>query len=86
MEELLKELKEKVGLSEEQAKKTFSTLVSFMKSKLPAGLSDNVEGLLSGKMDLSSMMSGLFGGSDKEGEAESGPLDALKNMFGGNEK
>jgi hypothetical protein len=76
MEALINELIEKAGLSKEQAERAVATTVHFVKSKLPAGLSDKVEGLMSGNLDLSS----LFGGGATGGS----PLDALKGMFGDN--
>jgi len=79
MQELIKELIEKVGLSPEKAEQAVSATVSFVKSKLPEGLSDKVEGLLSGNFDLG----GLFGGGDSDSDSDGGsPLDSLKNMFG----
>lgn len=77
MQELVNELMQKAGLSEESAKKAVETTVSFIKTKLPAGMSDKVEGLLSGNFDLSSMFGG---GSSKDGDDN--PLDKLKGMFG----
>lgn len=75
MEALINELMEKAGLSRDQAEKSVAATVNFVKSKLPAGLSDKVEGLMSGNLDLSS----LFGGGTTGGS----PLDTLKGMFGG---
>lgn len=66
-----------MGLSPEKAEQAVSTTVSFVKSKLPEGLADKVEGLLSGNFDLG----GLFGGGDNDTDGGS-PLDSLKNMFG----
>ena len=78
MQELIKELVEKAGLSEESAKKAVETTVNFIKAKLPAGLSDKVEGLLSGGFDLGSM----FGGSKDSDASDANPLDKLKGLFG----
>lgn len=79
MQELINELKEKAGLTEESAMKAVETTVNFIKAKLPAGLSDKVEGLLSGNFDLGAM----FGGGSKESDAsDSNPLDKLKGLFG----
>ena len=78
MQELIKELVEKAGLTEESAKKAVETTVAFIKTKLPAGLSDKVEGLLSGGFDLSSM----FGGSKESDTSDANPLDKLKGLFG----
>lgn len=76
MQVLINELIEKAGLTEEQAGKAVSTIMDFIKSKLPAGFSDKLEDLISGKFDLGSM----FGGGSKEGGSA---FDTLSNMFGG---
>jgi len=75
MQELIKELVEKAGLSEASAEKAIATTMSFIKSKLPPMFSDKLEDLIQGKFDLSSM----FGG----GDAASGdsPIDKLKGLF-----
>jgi len=78
MQELIKELMDKAGLTEESAKKAVDTTVNFVKAKLPAGLSDKVEGLLNGNLDLGSM----FGASNNAADAGSNPLDKLKGLFG----
>lgn len=79
MEALINELIEKAGLSRDQAEKAVAATVNFVKSKLPSGLSDKVEGLMSGNLDMSS----LFGGGATGGGS---PLDALKGMFGGDKQ
>lgn len=76
MQALINELVEKAGLTEEQAQTAVATIMNFIKSRLPAGLSDKVEDLISGKFDLGSM----FGGGNKEGGSA---FDALSGMFGG---
>lgn len=75
MEELLKRLQEKVGLSADDAQKTVSTTMDFIREKLPAGLGDKLEDLISGKLNLGS----LFG--DSQPSESSNPLDKLKDMF-----
>lgn len=76
MEELIEELKAKADLSQEQAQKSVSTMVEFIKTKLPAGLSDKVEDMISGNFNLGS----LFGGGSND---MSSAFDMLSNMFGG---
>lgn len=78
MNALISELKEKAGLSEEQAQKACETALNFIKAKLPAGFGDKLDSLLSGNFDLSSM----FGGGTASDEGGSS-FDALKGMFGG---
>lgn len=77
MEELIKELIDKAGLNEDSAQKAVATMVSFVKTKLPDGLSGQVENLLSGNFDISS----LFGGGASDSEGGSNPLDALKGFL-----
>ena len=81
MDEVVKRITEKTGLSEEQARSAAETVVGFLKEKLPAPIA--------GQMD------NYLGGSDEAGEAnQSGDMlgqaqNALGNlggMFGGGEK
>jgi len=78
MNALINELKEKAGLTEEQAQKACETALNFIKAKLPAGFGDKLDSLLNGNFDLSSM----FGGGDTD-NSEGSSFDALKGMFGG---
>jgi len=55
MEELIKLVTSKVGISEAQAKSAVETVVSFLKDKMPAGLGSQVESFMKG------------GGKDGEG-------------------
>lgn len=48
MEELIKTLTAKVGISESQAKSAVETVVSFLKDKLPAGIGSQVESFIKG--------------------------------------
>jgi hypothetical protein len=76
MQELIKELVEKVGLSEEAAQKAIDTTMNFVKGKLPPMFSDKLDDIMNGKFDLASM----FGGGKSDGAGDS-PLDKLKNLF-----
>lgn len=78
MKELIKELVEKTGLSEEMAEKAVATMMSFVKSKLPEGMSGQVENILNGDFDLSSLFGG---GGDNKSDSGSNPLDALKGFL-----
>lgn len=78
MNALINELKEKVGLTEEQAQQACDTALNFIKAKLPAGFGDKLDSLLNGNFDLSN----LFGGGNDADSAGSS-FDALKGMFGG---
>lgn len=48
MEELIKKLTQKVGISEAQAKSAVDTVVSFLKDKMPAGIGGQIESFLKG--------------------------------------
>ncbi len=48
MEELIKAVSGKAGISESQAKSAIETVVSFLKDKLPGGIGSQVESFLSG--------------------------------------
>jgi len=68
MEELIKKVTAKAGISEEQAKSAVATVIGFLKEKLPApiaGQIDNVVGGGSGESgvvgDLASKVGGFFG-------------------------
>lgn len=67
MDELIKTVSEKAGINTDQAKTAVSSVVDFIKGKLPM-LGDQVQGLLNGSGD---------GGNPLGGAA-----DALKKKFG----
>ena len=48
MEELIKMVTQKVGISEAQAKSAVETVVSFLKDKMPAGIGSQVESFIGG--------------------------------------
>ena len=48
MEELIKMVTQKVGISEAQAKSAVETVVSFLKDKMPGGLGSQVESFIGG--------------------------------------
>jgi uncharacterized protein (DUF2267 family) len=48
MDELIKLVTEKAGISEAQAKQAVETVMGFLKDKLPAPVASQVEGLLGG--------------------------------------
>jgi uncharacterized protein (DUF2267 family) len=69
MEQLIKQITERTGISEEQAKQAVETVLDFLKGQLPAGLGSQLDNVISG--DLSSLgsianqaqgaLGGLFG-------------------------
>ena len=48
MEELIKMVTSKVGISESQAKSAIDTVMSFLKDKMPGGIGGQVESFLKG--------------------------------------
>jgi hypothetical protein len=48
MEELIKMITQKVGISETQAHSAVDTVVSFLKDKMPGGIGGQVESFLKG--------------------------------------
>jgi len=65
MEELIKKVTQKVGISEAQAKSAVDTVVSFLKDKMPGGIGSQVESFLKGNLgSASGLMDGL---KDKAG-------------------
>ena len=65
MDELVKLVADKVGISEAQAKQAVETVLGFLKDNLPKPIADQVEaaleGDLSGLEDLIGGLGGLFG-------------------------
>jgi nucleoid DNA-binding protein len=48
MEELIKMVTQKAGISESQAKSAVETVVSFLKDKMPGGIGNQVESFVKG--------------------------------------
>ena len=71
MDELIKRITEKTGISEDQARSAVNTVAGFLKEKLPAPLAGQVDNVLSGagggmtdKLgDVAGKVGGIFGGS-----------------------
>ena len=63
MDELVKLVVAKTGISEEQARGAIATVVNFLKEKLPAPIAGQIDGLLSGSgiNDALKGLGGLFG-------------------------
>jgi uncharacterized protein (DUF2267 family) len=69
MEQLIKQIMERTGISEEQAKQAVETVLTFLKGQLPPALGSQLDSVISG--DLSSLgsiagqaqgaLGGLFG-------------------------
>jgi len=71
MDELIKRITEKTGISEDQARSAVNTVAGFLKEKLPAPLAGQIDNVLTGaggavtdKLgDVAGKVGGLFGGS-----------------------
>ena len=62
MDELVRLLGQKFGLKEDTAKQVVTTVAEFLKTKLPAPVAGQIDGLLAGgKADLGSLAKGLGG-------------------------
>lgn len=68
MEELIKMVTAKVGISESQAKSAVETVVSFLKDKLPGGIGGQVESFIKG-------------GGSSAGDAVDGLKDKVSGLF-----
>lgn len=70
MDELIKRITEKTGISEEQARSAVNTVSGFLKEKLPSPIAGQVDNVLSGAGgvsntlgDAASKLGGIFGKS-----------------------
>ncbi len=61
MDEIVKMVAEKTGLSEEMAKVAVDTVIDYLKDKLPAPIAGQIDSVLDGEGGLSGMVGGLFG-------------------------
>jgi hypothetical protein len=69
MDEVVKMVSEKTGLSAEMAKLAVTTVVGFIKGKLPPAIGSQVDGILEGKTGTEDIagsvmkgLGGMFGG------------------------
>ena len=66
MEELIKQVTEKAGISEDQARTAVNTVVTFLKARLPEPIAAQLdsftggEGAAGGLSDMASKVGGLF--------------------------
>jgi hypothetical protein len=73
VDELIKQVVERTGISEQQARTAVETVVGFLKERLPAPIAGQVDGALGGA-------SGAIGGlAGKAGDV----LGGLGGVFGG---
>jgi hypothetical protein len=74
MEQLIKVVSEKSGISEAQAKTAVDAVVTFLKDKMPAGIGSQVESFVKG--------TGTTGGSGSLGNTASGIAGKLGGAAG----
>ncbi len=62
MDELVKQVAQRTGISQDQARTAVETVVNFLKSKLPAPVAGQIDAVLSGKSpaDVAGGLGGLF--------------------------
>ena len=75
MEDLIKQVTERTGISEEQARTAVQTVLGYLQNNLPAGISQQLGGLLGGA-------GGGGGIADRAGDLVGG----LGGMLGGGKK
>lgn len=64
MDELVKQVSVKAGITEAQARIAVDTVIAYAKAKLPPAFASQVDGVISGKTNLNGlggMLGGLFG-------------------------
>ena len=67
MDELVKQVSEKTGLSEEMSRTAVNTVINYLKDKLPGPIAGQIDGFLSGDSPLDDLgdmgqgLGGLFG-------------------------
>ncbi|MBU0491703.1 MAG: DUF2267 domain-containing protein [Chloroflexi bacterium] len=61
MDELVKLVAKKTGLSEDLSKKAVEVVIAYLKAKLPAPLDSQIDAVLSGGGQVEGMMKGLGG-------------------------
>jgi len=62
LNELIKLVSQKAGISEDQARQAVTQVVEFLKQKLPAPVAAQIDAVLAGGLpDLSKGLGGIFG-------------------------
>lgn len=76
MDELISMVSQKAGITAEQAKTAVTTVLDYLKSKLPAPIAGQLDALMGG-------MGGMVGGAaDMVKGGVSGAMGAVGGMFG----
>lgn len=73
--EVLKQIMEKTGISEEQAKGALETVMGALKGKLPDGIAAQLQGLLEGKEFSITELA-----TDKLGDLKDEAMDTLSDL------
>jgi hypothetical protein len=83
MEELVKQVAERTGISEAQAQTAVTTVLGFLKGRLPEPLAGQLDGLLGGAAGAAGGLAGTAGGlAGTAGDV----LGGLGGMLGGNKE
>ncbi|MBV8856120.1 MAG: DUF2267 domain-containing protein [Acidobacteria bacterium] len=80
MEELIRQVAERTGISEAQAQTAVNTVLGFIKGRLPEPLAGQLDGLLGGAAGAGGAALGGLGG------AAGSVLGGLGGMLGGGDK
>lgn len=80
MEELIKQVTERTGISPEQAQTAVTTVLGFLKTRLPEPIAGQLEGFLGGGAGAVGDVAGGIGG------AAGSVLGGLGGMLGGNKE
>lgn len=62
MDELVKLVVQKTGITEDQARTAITTVLNFLKQKLPAPIAGQVDAVLNSSGGVGGALGGLFGG------------------------
>ena len=76
MDELIKQVVERTGISEQQARGAVETVLGFIKTRLPEPLAGQLDGLVGGATGAAGGIAGAAGDV----------LGGLGGMFGGNKE
>ena len=80
MDELIKQVVERTGISESQAQTAVTTVLGFLKTRLPEPISGHLDGLIGGATGAAGAAGGLAGGiAGSAGDV----LGGLGGMLGG---
>lgn len=80
MDELIKQVVERTGISEAQARTAVETVLGFVKTRLPESISGHLDGLLGGAAGAAGGVAGGLAG--QAGDV----LGGLGGIFGGNKE